>query len=68
MPTKRASEDVLQRQLILRHLGRKRRNYMQMFRGERHARSVAVSVIDDLIVWVKGQAKRAKRPGGIGRR
>ena len=68
MAKKKASEDVIQRQLLLRYLARKKANCNLMLRGHRFERSVAVGVIDDVVAWVRGAAKRASKPGGIGRR
>lgn len=62
--TKRASEDVIQRQYVLRKLTR-------LVQAQRSLSDYGVGYRDalhDVRVFLRGQSTRASKPGGIGRR
>lgn len=61
--TTKQSEDVIQRAYLLKKLNRLKRE-IDLFQPPADAHEVVAL----LITWVKAQAKRAKRPGGIGRK
>lgn len=73
MATRRQSEDVIQRQGILRYIARQERDLNRKFKSAEGAdgRWAIRGRLHSLLLlrdWLKKQATRARKPGGIGRR